>query len=225
MDLAIFKKKQFTFEELIKALKNNFRRNKVLHEYLLNKCPKYGNDDERADIYLKIIGEIVADSVKGLKSARGGNYRVGIHAMTTNVGFGIFTGALPSGRKKGKPLTKDIAPGFAGKKGITAAINSISKMDHALFTNGLACTLNIDPKIAQINDGKILESLLRSYINLNGSHLQFNAISLDMLKEAQKKPLLYNNLMIRVSGYSARYIDLPEAVQNDIMSRYCYDEI
>jgi len=222
IDWAVFKQKQYTMTEIINAIKNNFRGFKELHNYVLNKCPKYGNDDQNADKYAKKMGEILFNSVEGLKSARGGEYRVGIHAMTTHVGFGIFTGALPSGRKKGKPLTRDIAPGFTGEKSLTAAINSITKLDHSLLGNGLACTLNIDPGIARINDGKILESLLKAYIQLNGSHIQFNSISLSHLEDAQKHPEKYQNFMVRVSGYSARYIELPRAVQDDIKNRYCF---
>ncbi|MFX1350547.1 MAG: formate C-acetyltransferase/glycerol dehydratase family glycyl radical enzyme [Promethearchaeota archaeon] len=225
IDWAIFKEKLASMEELINALKKNFRGFKELHNYLLYKSPKYGNDDQNADKYVKKLGEILFDSIKGLKSARGGQYRVGIHAMTTHVGFGIFTGALPSGRKRGKPLTRDIAPGFTGKKGLTAAINSITKLDHSLLANGLACTLNINPEIARNKNGKILESLIRAYIELNGSHIQFNSISLSHLEDAQKHPEKYQDFMVRVSGYSARFIDLPQAVQDDIIARYCYKYI
>jgi formate C-acetyltransferase len=225
IDWAIFREKKYTMSELLDAITKNFRGYKELHNFLLYKCPKYGNDDHRADKYAKRVGEILFDSVEGLKSARGGKYRIGIHAMTTHVGFGIFTGALPSGRKKGKPLTRDIAPGFTGEKGLTAAINSISILDHSLLANGLACTLNIDPKLAQIEDGSILESLLKSYIELNGSHIQFNSISLSDLNDAQQYPENYLNFMVRVSGYSVRYIDLPKAVQDDIIARYCYNKL
>ncbi len=225
IDFAVFKEKQVSMEELIDALKNNFRGKKELHNYLLYKCPKYGNDDPQADVYATKLGKLLVQSVEGLRSARGGDYRVGIHAMTTHVGFGIFTGALPSGRKKGKPLNRDIAPGFTGEKGITAAIKSISKLDHSLLGNGLACTLNINPEIAKIEDGKVLESLIRAYVKLGGSHLQFNSISLKMLEDAQKFPEKHKDLMVRVSGYSARFVDLPKAVQDDIMDRYCYNYV
>lgn len=225
IDWAIFKEKKVSMEELINTLKTNFRGKKELRNYLLYKCPKYGNDDNRADNYAEKLGKILIESVDGLKSARGGEYRVGIHAMTTHVGFGIFTGALPSGRKKGTPLNRDIAPGFTGEKGITAAIKSISKLDHSLLANGLACTLNINPEIARIENGKIFESILRTYVKLKGSHLQFNAISREMLEEAQKNPESHKDLMVRVSGYSARFIDLPKAVQDDIMDRYCYNYV
>jgi len=224
IDWAVFKEKKIEMEDLINALKNNFRGSKDIQSYLIYKCPKYGSDDDNADVYAKKASEILAQSVKGLKSARGGDYRVGIHAMTTHVGFGIFTGALPSGRKKGKPLNRDIAPGFTGEKGITAAINSITKIDHSLLTNGVACTLNIDPNIVLLDHGKIFESILRTYVKLKGSHLQFNSISLETLDEAQKYPGIYKDLMVRVSGYSARYTELPRAVQDDIKARYCYSK-
>lgn len=221
---AVFKEKKIEMEDLINALKNNFRGSKDIQSYLIYKCPKYGSDDDNADIYAKKAIEILAQSVEGLKSARGGVYRAGIHAMTTHIGFGIFTGALPSGRKKGKPLNRDIAPGFTGEKGITAAINSITKINHALLTNGVACTLNINPNIVLLDHGKIFESILRTYVKLNGSHLQFNSISLETLNEAQKYPEIYKDLMVRVSGYSARYTELPRAVQDDIKARYCYSK-
>jgi formate C-acetyltransferase len=225
IDWAVFKEKEINLNQLLSVLKNNFRGDKVLLNYLKYKCPKYGSDDPKADVYAEKVVKMLSESVKGLRCARGGEYRVGIHAMTTHVGFGVFTGALPSGRKKGTPLNRDVAPGFTGEKGLTAAINSITKLDHSLLTNGVACTLNIDPEFAKIDNGKIFESLVRSYVELGGSHLQFNAISLSMLEDAQTNSEPYRDLMVRVSGYSARFIDLPKSVQKDIMERYCYHRL
>ncbi len=225
LDWVVFREKKVNIETLIDALKRNFRGYKDLRNYLLYKCPKYGNDDDHVDIYAKKATEILFESVEDLRCARGGEYRVGIHAMTTHVGFGIFTGALPSGRKKGKPLTRDVAPGFSGNKGITATLNSIAKLDHSLLSNGVACTINIDPELIKIEDGKILESLLRAYVNLRGSHIQFNSININDLKDAQNRPENYQNFMVRVSGYSARFVDLPKAVQDDIITRHCYKNI
>ena len=225
IEYAVFKEKKISLDELIKALKNNFRGSKELRSYLLNKCPKYGSDNEIVDQFAEKLGVIILNAVKGFKCARGGQYRVGIHAMTTNVGFGIFTGALPSGRKKGTPLIKDVAPGSNKGEGLTATIKSATKLDHSLFSNGLACTLNIDPELARIQDGEVFSALLKTYFQRGGLHIQFNAISSKTLVSAQKAPGLYRDLMVRVSGYSARFIDLPPAVQNDIISRYCYDKV
>ncbi|MFX0021338.1 MAG: formate C-acetyltransferase/glycerol dehydratase family glycyl radical enzyme [Candidatus Hermodarchaeota archaeon] len=225
IERAVFKEIKVNMETLIDALKRNFRGYKDLRNYLLYKCPKYGNDDDQVDMYARKATEILFDSVEDLRCARGGEYRVGIHAMTTHVGFGIFTGALPSGRKKGKPLTRDVAPGFSANKGLTATLNSIAKLNHSLLSNGVACTININPELIKIEDGKILESLLRSYVNLDGSHIQFNSISVSDLEDAQERPENYQNFMVRVSGYSARFIDLPKAVQDDIIARHCYKNI
>ena len=222
---AVFKEKIVSMETLVKALKNNFRGFKELRSYLLNKCPKYGSDNEIADKFAESLGSIIFNAVKGFKCARGGEYRVGIHAMTTNVGFGIFTGALPSGRKKGTPLVKDVAPGSSKGEGLTASIKSATRFDHSIFSNGLACTFNIDPELAQIQNGEVFSALLKTYFQRGGLHIQFNAISSDTLIHAQKSPGLYRDLMVRVSGYSARFIDLPPSVQDDIISRYCYDRV
>jgi pyruvate formate-lyase/glycerol dehydratase family glycyl radical enzyme len=225
IDHAVFDKKIVLLKTLISALKNNFRGNKELRSYLMNKCPKYGSDDEEADLFAEKLAIILHDVIRGFKCARGGEYRVGIHAMTTNVGFGMFTGALPSGRKKGTPLIKDVAPGSSRGEGLTATIKSVTKFDHSLFSNGLACTLNIDPKIAEIDDGDIFIALLKTYFKRGGLHIQFNSISAETLIEAQNSPELFRDLMVRVSGYSARFTDLPKAVQNDIITRYCYNNI
>ena len=225
IDQLVFQENRLSLGTLISALKNNFRGYKELQSYILNRCPKYGSDDDIADQYASKLTKVIKEAVKGFKCSRGGEYRIGIHAMTTNVGFGIFTGALPSGRKKNKPLVKDVAPGSSRGEGLTATIKSATKFDHSIFSNGLACTLNINPEIARIDNGNILIALLKTYFQRGGLHIQFNAISSDTLIEAQKSPGLYRDLMVRVSGYSARFTDLPRAVQDDIISRFCYNTV
>ena len=225
IDQLVYRENRLPLGTLVTALKNNFRGDKELHSYILNKCPKYGSDDDIVDQYASKLAKVIKEAVKGFKCARGGEYRIGIHAMTTNVGFGIFTGALPSGRKKNKPLVKDVAPGSSRGEGLTATIKSATKFDHTIFSNGLACTLNINPDIARIDNGNILIALLKTYFQRGGLHIQFNAISSKTLIDAQKSPGLYRDLMVRVSGYSARFTDLPKAVQDDIISRFCYDTV
>lgn len=225
IDHCVFDKKLISMENLILVLKNNFRGNKELRTYLINKCPKYGSDDDKVDLIAQKLASNIFEAIKGFKCGRGGAYRVGIHAMTTNVGFGIFTGALPSGRKKGTPLIKDVAPGSSKGEGLTATIKSVTKFDHSIFSNGLACTLNINPEIARMDDGNIFISLLKTYFKRGGLHIQFNAISAETMIKAQNSPELYRDLMVRVSGYSARFNDLPRAVQNDIISRFCYNNV
>jgi len=221
LEKAVFKDQIVNMSDLNDALKSNFKNHEKLMHYLKFKCPKYGNDDDRADKYAQKVAEIFSEVVKGLKCTRGSDYRVGIHANCTHIGFGNLTGALPSGRTKGKPLSHDIAP-IESMEGLTSSIKSITKIKHSLISNGMACTLNINPKIVIMDDGKILIALIETYFERGGLHIQFNAISPDALKEAQKSPDKYQNLIVRVSGYSAKFVELSKAVQDEIISRYCH---
>lgn len=221
IEKAVFKEHIVNMRDLSDALKYNFKDYEKLLHYLKFKCPKYGNDDDRADKYAQKVAKIFSEAVKELKCTRGGDYRVGIHANCTHIGFGNLTGALPSGRSKGKPLSHDMAP-IESMGGLTSSIKSITKVNHSLISNGMACTLNINPKIASIEDGKILIALIETYFERGGLHIQFNAISPDVLKEAQKSPEKYQNLIVRVSGYSAKFVELSKAVQDEIISRYCH---
>jgi formate C-acetyltransferase len=142
--------------------------------------------------------------------------------MTTHVGFGLFTGSLPSGRLKGKALARDAAPTMGGEEGMTATIKSISKIDWTKFSNGIACTFTIHPDIARIDNGKLFEGIMRTLVKLGVMHAQFNSLSPELLKKAQENPEKYQDLLVRVSGYSARFVDLPREVQDEIIGRLCY---
>jgi len=223
---AVFKEKRISMKELVEALKRDFNGYESLRQYLLNRCPKYGNDDEVADKYARLIVEIFAEEVSRHRNVRGGKFRPGIHANATHVGFGLRTGALPSGRKRGEPLGGDLAPVLGtSTKGITATLRSVAKIDLSLLGNGMALTLTVDPSLAKMRDSKgasMLASLVKSYFQLGGSHIQINVLSPDILREAQKNPEKYKHLMVRVSGFSARFVDLPKELQDEIINRYVF---
>jgi len=219
---AIFEEKVASFDDLVNALRSNFSGYEWLRDYLRYKCPKYGNDDDDADSIATKLSRAIVDALNGFKNARGGKWRAGLHAMTTHVGFGMFTGALPSGRLKGKPLSRDAAPTMGGEEGLTATIRSLSKIDWSRFSNGIACTFTIHPDIARLENGNLFEGIVRSAVKLGVMHFQFNALSPKLLKEAQENPEKYQDLLVRVSGYSARFVDLPREVQNEIIGRMCY---
>ncbi|MFX1250875.1 MAG: glycine radical domain-containing protein, partial [Promethearchaeota archaeon] len=132
------------------------------------------------------------------------------------------TGALPSGRLSGEPLSNGASPAIgSGKKGITAALKSATKVDYTLYPNGIAYTLTLDPNIVTGEEGlHLLSSLIRTYSELGGMQIQFNIVDSKTLVEAQKNPDSYKNLLVRVAGYSAYFVDLSEDVQNEIIKRY-----
>lgn len=228
LEHAVFREKKITLQELIIGLKKDFKRVrfKVMRQYLLNKCPKYGNDDELADKYARLITEIFAEEVDKYHNIRGGKFRPGIHAMTTHIGFGLFTGALPSGRGLGDPLAHDVAPMFGpSSEGLTAALNSVAKVDYSLLANGVSCTFNLDPILAEKKTPKgesILTSMIKTYFQLGGMHLQLNVISPNILKDAQIHPERHKELMVRVSGFSAKFIELGKDLQEELINRCTY---
>jgi formate C-acetyltransferase len=228
LEHAVFREKKMTLKELITGLKKDFKRVrfKAMRQYLLNKCPKYGNDDELADKYARLVAELFAEEVDKYRNIRGGKFRTGIHAMTTHIGFGLFTSALPSGRGLGEPLAHDVAPMFGtSSEGLTAALKSVAKVDYSLLANGVSCTFNLDPILAKMEapkGGSILASLIKTYFQLGGMHLQLNAISPDILKDAQIHPERHKELMVRVSGFSAKFIDLGEDLQKELIERCTY---
>ncbi|MFW9915141.1 MAG: formate C-acetyltransferase/glycerol dehydratase family glycyl radical enzyme [Candidatus Thorarchaeota archaeon] len=222
MNLLVFQEKRVSMKELLDALKGNFQGNEELRQLLINHAPKYGDDDEKADRFAQLVAEIYSTEVEKHKNVRGGWFIPGMYSVTTHAPFGYNTGALPSGRLAGEPLSNGACPvAGAGKKGLTATLNSVAKIDYSRYPNGIAYTVTIDPSIVSGKKGSdILAALVRTYFELGGMQIQFNVIDEKILKEAKKCPEAHRNILVRVAGYSAYFADLAEDVQNEIIKRY-----
>lgn len=222
IEWAVFRERIITMGELIEALKSNFEGREELRQLLLNKAPKYGNDDDLADKYARLVAQMYSEEVEKYENVRGGRFIAGMYSMTTHVGFGFMTAALPSGRRALEPLSNGVSPqSYSMTKGLTAAIKSVSKIDFTCCPNGVALTLTIDPKLFAGPEGiATFASLLRSIIELGVIHTHFNVVDVNMLLEAQKNPEKYRHLVVRVAGYSAYFVDLPKEVQDEIIRRY-----
>jgi len=131
-----------------------------------------------------------------------------------------MTGATPDGRKAWEPLSEGISPvQGADVKGPTAVLKSASKIDH-LRTGGTLLNQKFTPHLLNSEKGiKAASKLVRSYFRLNGHHIQFNVVTADTLRDAQKHPEKYRDLIVRVAGYSDYFNDLSEALQNEIIRR------
>jgi formate C-acetyltransferase len=222
MNQLVFKEKKVSMNELLDALKDNFQGKEELRQLLINHAPKYGDDNEDADRFARLVAEIYSTEVEKHRNVRGGWFIPGMYSVTTHAPFGYNTGALPSGRQAGEPLSNGACPvAGAGKKGLTAALNSVAKIDYSLYPNGIAYTVTIDPSIISGKKGNdILAALIKSYFELGGMQIQFNVIEEKILVEAKKCPEAHRNLLVRVAGYSAYFTDLTEDVQNEIIKRY-----
>ncbi len=216
----LYEQRRFTWEQLLEALRDNFDGAEEMRQFLINKTPRYGNDDDFADDLMQEVFDLFYKAVNGRKTVRGGTYRINMLPTTCHVYFGSVIGAMPDGRKAGLPLSEGISPvQGADRKGPTAVIKSAAKMKH-LLTGGTLLNLKFTPKLLEGEKGlSSLLALIRAYFELDGHHLQFNVVSRETLIDAQKHPERYRDLIVRVAGYSDYFNNLNEQLQNEIIAR------
>jgi pyruvate formate-lyase/glycerol dehydratase family glycyl radical enzyme len=209
-----------TMSEFCKILKNNFAGSEDFHSIFLNNTPKYGNDDDYADSLLIQIFEVFFRVVDGRPTTKGGHYRINLLPTTSHVYFGSVIGATPDGRKAWEPLSEGISPvQGADRNGPTAVLKSAAKIDH-LRTGGTLLNQKFTPQLLADDEGlqKIMH-LIRSYFKMDGHHIQFNVVTAETLRKAQKNPQKYQDLIVRVAGYSDYFVDLTPELQNEIIKR------
>ena len=211
---------QLPLAELVSVLDQNFADHEVLRQRLLNRCPKYGNDDDYADGLMRRVFDACIEEVDGRPDARGGRYRVEMLPTTCHIYFGTVVGAMPDGRKAGLPVSEGISPvQGADRHGPTAVIRSAAKMDH-VKTGGTLLNMKLAPGLVAGEDGlDKWAGLVRSYFRMDGHHVQFNIVTADTLLEAQANPEGHRDLIVRVAGYSDYFCDLPTDLQNEIIAR------
>jgi len=216
----VFEEQRYTLPDLLGVLKSNFAGREEVRQYLIHKTPHYGNDDDYADSIMKQVFKLFYEAVNGRPSYRGGTYRINMLPTTCHVYFGSVIGATPDGRLSGLPLSEGISPvQGVDLKGPTAVIKSAAKMDH-LLTGGTLLNVKFTPQVLAGEKGLAsLAHLVRSYFRMDGHHIQFNVVDAETLRNAQKNPEAYGNLIVRVAGYSDYFNNLSEQLQNEIIKR------
>ncbi|NBI07155.1 trans-4-hydroxy-L-proline dehydratase [Senegalia massiliensis] len=216
----IFDKNNFTMNELLIAMKDNFKGHEMILNLLKNKSPKYGNDDDYADEIMTSVFKTYYETVTGRPNIKGGEHRINMLPTTCHIYFGSVIGALPSGKKSKEALADGISPSKgADKYGPTSVIKSASKMDH-LITGGTLLNQKVAPSAIEGEEGlDKLSNLVRVYFKLDGHHIQFNVFNKETLLKAQKNPEDYKNLIVRVAGYSDYFSNLNKELQDEIIAR------
>jgi formate C-acetyltransferase len=220
----VFDRKILSPADLKNALEGNFEgiEGETIRQMLLNQAPKFGNDDDAVDTIAREIGNLIVTEIQHYKPMRGGVYGPTTLSISGNVPQGIVVGATPDGRKAGQPLADNNSP-TAGTdvKGPTAAILSVAKLDHERFCNGTVFNLKFHPSVFRGGDDRIRKfiSLIRTFFDLKGYQVQFNIVSAETLRDAQKNPEKYPNLMVKVAGYSALFSTLDKRLQDQIIER------
>ena len=216
----IYERQTLTMTDLLEALETDFAGDEKLRLILVNKTPKYGNDDEAADHILREIFELYHATVSGRPNTRGGQYEINLLPTTCHVYFGSVIGATPDGRHAEQPLSEGISPvQGADRYGPTAVIRSAAKIDH-LRTGGTLLNQKFTPQLLADEKGiEQMAHLVRAYFKMDGHHIQFNVVEADTLREAQEHPEQQRDLIVRVAGYSDYFCNLGKALQDEIISR------
>ena len=215
----VYDNKILTMKTLLEQLQKNFQDERI-RQLVLNKTPKYGNDDDYADEIAKTVFNLYFKALDGRPNTKGGHYRMNLLPTTVHIYFGRVTGATPDGRKANEPLNDGISPVHgADRKGPTAVIKTASKLDQAC-TGGTLLNQKFLPSLLE-DEGSIdrLASLIRTYFRLDGHHIQFNVVDTKTLKDAQNNPEKYRDLIVRVAGYSDYFVDIGKELQEEIIAR------
>jgi trans-4-hydroxy-L-proline dehydratase len=222
----VYDRKKVKWDELNLALENDFAGYEQLQYDLVYNTPKFGNDDDYADQQALFVFETYYDAINGRPDSRGGVHRINMLPTTCHVYFGGVTGATPDGRNAFKPLSEGISPSQgADRNGPTSVIKSASKIDH-LRTGGTLLNQKFTPSFFDDeNSFECLTALIRSYFSLDGHHIQFNVVNAETLRDAQRHPELYRDLIVRVAGYSDYFNDLGEDLQNEIINRTGHESL
>lgn len=222
----VFDEKRYKGEELLDAVRNNWEGAEVLYALVnSSKVHHYGNDDDYADRFAAFAFNSFCKHIENRVNARGGTYCPGVYTVSANVALGLISGASLDGRKISEPLSDNMGPVHTAASahdinGPTAVANSVTKMDHSRATNGTLLNWKFSPECVSGEVGRDnLIHLIDTYFGRKGMHSQFIIMSTDTMKEALVHPEKYKDMLVRVAGYSAYFVELSKPLQLDLIAR------
>jgi len=214
-------------DEVIEILQNDFEGREDTRLMFLNRAPKFGNDEDEVDEIARGLIDIFSGELERYENPRGGSFTASLYSVTTHVAMGSLMSATPDGRKGRAPLSVGVSPAHGkDRKGPTLAMKSAAKIDYRKVVNGSAFNLKFHP--SALRGAKSMENftdLVRTYFRLGGQQLQVDVVGAETLRAAQEHPEQYQDLLVRVAGYSARFVDLSQAMQEEFISRTEQSEI
>jgi len=223
---AVFEEGRYDLEPVIDALHSDFEGDEAMQQFFTNRTPKYGNDDDFADGLAVDVFDACIEQVESYPATpvREASRHVFGLPTTAHVYFGSVCEATPDGRGAGQPLSEGISPvQGADEAGPAAVFRSVGKLDH-VKAGGTLLNQKLSPDLVQ--DDEVLPKLaqlMRGYFKMDTHHVQYNVVSADLLRKAQDNPEEFDNLMVRVAGYSDYFVNLPEGLQEEIINRTEHD--
>ena len=218
----VFEDRKISMGELIQAIRDNFQGHEKLRLRLIHQAPKYGNDDPAVDDLAREISRFWSQEVSAhLTHYTGRRFRAGYLSWNYFINFARTTAATPDGRRRGDFLSNAVCPTQGmDRKGPTAAFRSITHLGFDTVANGASYTPSFNPSgLRDAEHRKKFAALLRAYERLGGTAMQINLVSADLLRDAQKHPEKYQNLLVRVTGYNAYFTMIGRALQDEIIAR------
>jgi len=214
----VFDEKRVTMDELIEACRTNFDGKEELRQRLINEAPKFGNDDDYVDILAREVHIKSNEEFMKFKNYYGFPILLDGSIAGGYYGFSVGCGALPDGKKDSEPFADGVMSPSAGtdKKGPTAVLKSVGKITP---TYAYLFNQKFLPQFLEGENKKLFAQYLRTYHDLGIYHIQFNVVNKETLLDAQAHPESYQNLVVRVAGYSAYFVDLSRPIQDDIIKR------
>ena len=215
-----FDDKTVSLRDMYDALQNNWEGCEQLRQTIIKEVPHYGNDNDEVDELATWALGLFAEIMTNAEGARG-KFSGGTFTMTAHIYLGSMLGATPDGRKAGEPIADAISPrqGF-DKKGPTAYLRSAAKLPHRALSNGDQLNIRFSPSSVEGDEGaEKLKQLIKAYFSLDGMQVQFNVVSTAALREAQKKPDEYKDLVVRIAGFSTYFVSLDKFTQDDFIRR------
>ena len=216
-----FDKKLCTTRELYDAFMANWEGHELLRQRILAEVPHFGNNDPYVDEELKWCNEMYYEACQQCHSCRSKVYKSGLYGSADHVAQGKLTWGTPDGRSWPDPIADAASPAQSrDKNGPIQVFNSANVYDHTKYVDGIALNLRMHPSVLSNDSGVAkLRDVTKKYFADGGMEVQYNVVDTETLRAAQKNPDKYRDLIVRIAGYSAYFVELGTALQNDIIAR------
>jgi pyruvate-formate lyase len=217
----VYEERRIDLPRLVEVLDRDFAGDEALHARISNKVPRFGSGDPETIAMAQGLIDWVYDLYQSFPHYRGGRYTTGYWSMSNHVAFGTLSGALPSGRRRYKPFAPGITPAPGAKDTLLQNIRTLASLDPLKMPNNIAFNVKIlpDPHDTPEQALDTMTAYAKTYLDLGGMQMQFNVVSTETLRDAMEHPELYRNLMVRISGYNAYFVELNRDLQLELIAR------
>lgn len=216
-----FDKKLCTTRTLYDAVMANWEGYEELRQTILKEVPHFGNADPYADMEMKWCMDTCVDQCSKVHSVRAPKYQPGLYGASDHIAQGYHTWATPDGRRTGEPIADAASPAQGrDHNGPTSVFLSALSFDHSRFMDGMALNLRVSPMVVADQSGiDKLRDMTKAYFAHGGMESQYNIVDTATLRKAQADPASYHNLVVRIAGYSAYFVEMGQDLQNDVIAR------